>query len=48
MVTFSDYRYSEALAIGLKQQNIMNQVLEKDGVENHWETLDFEAIVGQL
>lgn len=48
MVTFSDYRYSEALAIGLKQQNIMNQVLAKPGIEAHWESLDFEEIVGQL
>lgn len=48
MVTFSDYRYSEALEIGLKQQNIMNQVLGQEGVEENWESLDFEEIVGQL
>ncbi len=48
MVTFSDYRYSEALAIGLKQQNIMNQVLEQEDIDQNWESLNFEEIVNQL
>ena len=48
MVTFSDYRYSEALEIGLKQQNIMNQVLEQEGIEENWESVNLEEIVSQL
>lgn len=48
MVTFSDHRYSEALAIGLKQQNIMDHVLDQSGIEETWESLNFEKIIGQL
>ena len=48
MVTFSDLRYSEALEIGRKQQQIMNKVMEYPGIEVAWENLDFESIVNQL
>ncbi len=48
MVTFSDLRYSEALAIGKKQQAIMDKVMEYPGIEIAWENLDFESIVNQL
>ena len=48
MVTFSDYRYSEALQIGLKQQAIMNKILEQEGIEGNWESLDFDQIITQL
>ncbi|WP_420388173.1 FAD-dependent oxidoreductase [Roseivirga sp.] len=48
MVTFSDLRYSEALAIGRKQQSIMDKVLADPEVESRWENLDFASIVAQL
>lgn len=48
MTTFSDFRYSEAWALGRKQQSIMDKVLEQPGVEENWEGLDFEAIVNEL
>ena len=48
MVTFTNYRYSEALEIGLKQQGIMNEVLAQEGIEENWESLNFENIVNQL
>jgi kynurenine 3-monooxygenase len=48
MVTFSDLRYSEALEIGRKQQQIMDKVMEYPGIEVAWENLDFESIVNQL
>ena len=48
MVTFSDLRYSEALAIGRKQQAIMDKVMEYPGIEIAWQNLDFQSIVNQL
>ncbi|RKQ51214.1 kynurenine 3-monooxygenase [Roseivirga pacifica] len=48
MVTFSDLRYSEAHAIGKKQQAIMDEVLKQPSVANNWEQLDFEALVEKL
>lgn len=48
MTTFSDFRYSEAWALGRKQQSIMNRVLDQPGIEENWEGLDFEAIVNQV
>ena len=48
MVTFSDYRYSEAIARGNKQQAIMDEVLSRPGIVENWEQLDFEAIINQL
>jgi len=37
MVTFSDLRYSEALARGKEQDRIMEQILNWDGIAEHWE-----------
>lgn len=48
MTTFSDFRYSEAWALGRKQQAIMDKVLEQPGVEENWERLDFEGIINEL
>lgn len=48
MVTFSNLRYSEALAIGRKQQEIMDKVMEYPGIEIAWQNLDFASIVNQL
>lgn len=37
MVTFSEMRYSEALARGKEQDKIMEEVLSWDGIEENWE-----------
>jgi kynurenine 3-monooxygenase len=48
MTTFSDFRYSEALAMGKKQQAIMDKVLMQPDIEENWEALNFEEIVEML
>jgi len=49
MVTFhDDIRYSDALAIGIKQKRIMDEVMQRVNIETTWEQLDFESIVGKL
>ncbi|MCE7996466.1 MAG: FAD-dependent monooxygenase [Roseivirga sp.] len=48
MTTFSDFRYSEAWALGRKQQAIMDKVLDQSGIEENWENLDFEGIIHEL
>ena len=48
MVTFSDYRYSEAMARGNKQQAIMDKVLARPGIEEDWEQLDLSEIIREL
>lgn len=37
MVTFSEMRYSEALARGLEQDKIMEEILSWEGIEEKWE-----------
>lgn len=45
MVTFSELRYSEALAKGKEQDRIMEQVLSWDGIAENWENPEvFEKI----
>jgi kynurenine 3-monooxygenase len=49
MVTFQDHiRYSDALKIGNKQQEIMNDLLKKEDIKDTWESLDFASIVKRL
>lgn len=49
MVTFrEDIRYSAALATGMKQKKIMDEVLLMPGIEKKWQNLDFEEIVNRL
>lgn len=38
MVTFSELRYSEALANGKEQDKIMNEILSWDGISENWES----------
>ena len=38
MVTFSELRYSEALANGKEQDKIMNEILSWDGIAEKWES----------
>jgi hypothetical protein len=37
MVTFSELRYSVALAKGKEQDKIMEEVLSWDGIDENWE-----------
>ncbi|WP_238354435.1 FAD-dependent oxidoreductase [Fulvivirga marina] len=49
MVTFNeDIRYSEALNIGRRQKEIMDEVMRSPDIENTWEELDFKNIVEKL
>jgi len=49
MVTFhDDIRYSDALAIGLMQKRIMDEVMQQVNIETTWEQLDFESIISKL
>jgi kynurenine 3-monooxygenase len=47
MVTFSDMRYSEALAIGKRQDQIMKEVMEEYKDVN-FENIDYQQIVDTL
>ena len=49
MVTFMDsMRYSDALRIGRKQKVIMDEVMQRPGIESNWQQLDFKKIVDSL
>lgn len=49
MVTFyENIRYSDAYATGLKQKQIMDEVMAKPNIETMWESLNFTEIVGRL
>ena len=48
MVTFSDLRYSEALAQGKKQQAIMDKVLSSENISEKWDQLDLSEIIADL
>lgn len=49
MVTFyENIRYSDAFAIGEKQKQIMDEVMARPNIENTWESLDFDEIIGKL
>lgn len=49
MVTFrDDIRYSDAYAVGQKQKQIMDEVMQKPGLSMTWLNLDFEDIVSRL
>lgn len=45
-VTFSPHiRYSEALKNGIRQENIMKEVMALDGIETKWEQEEIEKII---
>lgn len=49
MVTFHEnLRYSEALAVGLKQKAIMDEVLQTPDIHLKWESMDFKKIIERL
>lgn len=49
MVTFRDsMRYSEALQLGQRQREIMDEVMKMPMIESNWARLDFKEIVGRL
>ncbi len=45
MVTFSHIPYAEALRIGRIQEEIMQEVLDMEGVHENWENMDFSSII---
>ncbi|MBX2964218.1 MAG: FAD-dependent monooxygenase [Cyclobacteriaceae bacterium] len=48
-VTFrDDQRYSEALAVGKKQKEIMDRVMNTPDIKNKWTSINLEEIVNQL
>ncbi|UII33415.1 FAD-dependent monooxygenase [Fulvivirga ulvae] len=49
MVTFNEnIRYSEAMNIGRKQKEIMDDVMKAPNIEKTWEKLDFKSIAEKL
>jgi kynurenine 3-monooxygenase len=49
MVTFrDDIRYSDALNVGKKQKQVMDEVMQTSNIETTWEQLDFASIVNKL
>ena len=48
MVTFSDIRYADALAIGKRQEAIMDEVMTQKDIKHVWEQLDYDKIVEKL
>lgn len=49
MVTFrDDIRYSEAYTISRSQAKIMNEVMSRPGIQDQWESLDFQTIAESL
>lgn len=49
MVTFnSSIRYSEALEIGQRQKRIMDEVMQRPGIHDEWQQLNFEKIASAL
>jgi len=47
-VTFSDKPYADALAIGDKQRDIMDEVMNIDGIEDNWETEEVNKLILKL
>ena len=48
-VTFSHIPYSEALAIGKKQDAIMKEILKTPNIEEIWDSIEIEnKILGEL
>jgi kynurenine 3-monooxygenase len=49
MVTFhEEIRYSDALKIGMKQQQIMDKVMAIPEIETTWQALDLQQLVHQI
>lgn len=49
MVTFRpDIPYSEAIRRGKEQHKVMQEVVHREGIEENWESIDFEAVVNRL
>lgn len=48
MVTFSDIGYARAMAVGKRQEAIMDEVMTKENIRDTWQQLDFDEIVQKL
>ncbi len=47
-VTFSNRPYSEALAIGDRQEEIMQEVMKLPGIASKWDSLEVEDAILEL
>lgn len=47
-VTFSHIPYSDAWAAGQKQDRIMDQIMQKDDIENNWDSKDVRKEILEL
>jgi len=47
-VTFSDQPYSDALAIGDKQERIMKQIMQIPSIELNWDSMEIEEKMLEL
>jgi kynurenine 3-monooxygenase len=45
MVTFSHIPYSEALALGKKQEAIMQEVMQLSDIESRWDSEEVEELM---
>jgi kynurenine 3-monooxygenase len=48
MVTFSDFRYSQAKSIGLIQDQVLKKIMERPDIESTWADLDFSDIIQEF
>ena len=47
-VTFSDKPYADALAIGDEQRDIMDEVMNIEGIEDKWESEEVDKLILKL
>jgi kynurenine 3-monooxygenase len=48
MVTFTDTPYSEAFALGKRQDLVLDQIMEIPGIEEIWEQINLEPFLSKL
>ncbi|MCC5946386.1 MAG: FAD-dependent monooxygenase [Bernardetiaceae bacterium] len=48
MVTFSHIPYADALAMGKKQEKVMDKVMQSENIHNNWENINTDAIIASL
>lgn len=45
MISFTNIPYAEALAIGQRQEEIMQQIMQLENIETQWQTIDYGEIL---
>jgi kynurenine 3-monooxygenase len=48
MVSFSNIRYSQAWQIGLKQEKLMEKIMEVPNIEQKWDSVEVETMMLDL